>query len=52
MSTLQCGSKKIHIDAEGFLSQSEKWDESVATVLAQKIIALDTNSKNSNYSQI
>ncbi len=35
MSTLQCGSKKIHLDEEGFLAQSEEWDEGVANVLAK-----------------
>jgi TusE/DsrC/DsvC family sulfur relay protein len=35
MSTLQCGSKKIEVDHEGFLMESEEWDENVALTIAR-----------------
>ena len=36
MSVIECDGKKIEIDDDGFLSNLEDWDESVAQVLATR----------------
>lgn len=35
MSTIQCGSKEVEVDHEGFLMDADQWDESVAKAIAQ-----------------
>lgn len=36
MSYLQCAHKKIELDADGFLVDTEEWDEEIAAMLAAK----------------